>query len=119
MVGPPPIERSRGLAIGAGIGLVVIALSWGIFDGPLWGGGFFLSPLLFIAALVARLDPDRPEGQRGRRGRGRSRAGGVLATILLAFAAFIGLVDRGGRGAPGPGPRATASRSRARSSRSA
>lgn len=83
--GAPPVERSRALAIGVGIGVIVIALSWGIFDGPLWGDGFFLSPLLFIAALVAG------SIVIARRAGGGSRAGGALATILFAFAAFIGL----------------------------
>jgi phage shock protein PspC (stress-responsive transcriptional regulator) len=84
-VGAPPIERSRGLAIGVGIGLVVIALSWGILDGPLWGHGFFLSPALFVVALVAGAI------LIARRAGGGIGARGALATALLAFAAFIGL----------------------------
>ena len=67
----PPVERSRALAIGAGIGLVVIALSWGIFDGPFWGGGFFLPPALFVLALVALRDPGGP-ARRRRLGPARS-----------------------------------------------
>ena len=47
-----PVERSRLLAVGVGVGVVVIALSWGIFDGPLWGNGFFFSPALFLIALA-------------------------------------------------------------------
>lgn len=82
---PTPVERSRALAIGAGIGLVVIALGWGIFDGPLWGDGFALSPLLFVVALVAG------SILIARKVGGGSRAGGAVVTILLAFAAFIGL----------------------------
>ena len=85
----PPVERSRALAIGVGIGLVVIALCWGIFDGPFWGGGFFLSPGAVrrsrwsaLAILVAR----RAGGGSGPRG--------ALATILLAFAALHRARDR-------------------------
>ena len=84
-VGPPPAERSRALAIGAGIALVVIALSWGVFDGPGWGHGFFWSPFLFVGLLAAGAI------LVARRARGRSGSGGVLGTVLIAFAAFIGL----------------------------
>ena len=79
----PPVERSRALAIGVGIGLVVIALSWGIFDGPFWGGGFFLPPALFVLALVALAI------LVARRAGGGSGPRGALATILLAFVALI------------------------------
>jgi phage shock protein PspC (stress-responsive transcriptional regulator) len=85
-VGPPPAERSRALAIGAGVALVVVALSWGVFDGPgWWGHGFFWSPFVFVALLVGAAI------LIARRARGRSRSGGVLGTVLIAFAAFIGL----------------------------
>ncbi len=84
-VGPPPAERSKALAIGAGIALVVIALSWGVFDGPGWGHGFFWSPFLFVGLLAAGAI------LVARRARGRSGSGGVLGTVLIAFAAFIGL----------------------------
>ena len=50
---PAPVERSRWLAVGLGIGVAVIALSWGVFDGPFWGHGFWFSPVLFIVALAA------------------------------------------------------------------
>ncbi len=84
-IGPPPAQRSRALAIGAGIALVVIALSWGVFDGPGWGHGFFWSPFLFVGLLAAGAI------LVARRARGRSGSGGVLGTVLIAFAAFIGL----------------------------
>ncbi|MGH2952893.1 MAG: PspC domain-containing protein [Solirubrobacterales bacterium] len=54
----PPIERSRGLAIAAGVGLVVIVLSWGVFDGGfLWDGDgpWFLGPPLLVIALAVAL----------------------------------------------------------------
>jgi phage shock protein PspC (stress-responsive transcriptional regulator) len=94
---PPPIERSRWLAVGVGIGLVVVALSWGVFDGGhFWGGGFFLHPGLFLGALVvgAILIARRGGGFRaGAAGTGdrAGRAGGVLLAILIAFLAFVGL----------------------------
>jgi phage shock protein PspC (stress-responsive transcriptional regulator) len=49
----PPIERSRGLAIGVGLGLFVLALSWGIFDGGFFwdGDGWFFGPPLLVIAL--------------------------------------------------------------------
>jgi phage shock protein PspC (stress-responsive transcriptional regulator) len=84
-IGPPPAERSRFLAIAAGIVLVIIALSWGLFDGPGWWGGFFWSPFLFFALLAGAAV------LIARRARGRSGSGGVLGTVLIAFAAFIGL----------------------------
>ncbi len=103
-VGPPPAERSEALAIGAGIALVVIALSWGVFDGPGWGHGFFWSPFLFVAParrraaiLIAR---SAAAGARAR--------GGVLGTVLIAFAAFIGL-SIAAVAAPGRRPPATGS----------
>ena len=80
----PPVERSRALAIGVGIGLVVIALSWGIFDGPFWGGGFFLSP----GAVRARAGRGWRSWSPGAPAAARAAARRPLATILLAFAAL-------------------------------
>ena len=82
---PAPVERSRWLAVGLGIGVAVIALSWGVFDGPFWGHGFWFSPVLFIVALAAGAI------LLVRRGDGSGRAQGTAATVLLAIAAFIGL----------------------------
>jgi phage shock protein PspC (stress-responsive transcriptional regulator) len=87
-VGPPPVERSRSLAIGAGIAIVVIALSWGIFDGPFWGWhGFFIGPGLLLVALVAGAVVIARRGGIPSGGRPRN----ALATILIAIGAFIGL----------------------------
>lgn len=84
-LGPPPAERSRALAIGAAIVIGVLALSWGVFSGPHWGHGFFWSPFLFFALLVAAAV------LIARRARGRSGSGGLFGTILIGFAAFVGL----------------------------
>ena len=81
-VEPAPIERSRWLAVGVGIAAVLVALSWGIWDGP-WGDGFFFGPFLFFGALVAGAI------LIARWAAGGSRGGGALATILLAVGAFI------------------------------
>lgn len=90
-IGPPPVERSRALAIGAGIAIVVIALSWGIFDGPFWGWhGFFLTPGLLLVALAAGAIVIARRGGAGIGG-GSGRPRGALATTLLAIGAFIGL----------------------------
>ncbi len=87
-VGPAPVERSRAVAIGAGIAIVVIALSWGIFDGPFWGWhGFFVGPGLLLVALVAGAIVI---ARRGGMLSG-SRPRGALATTLIAIGAFIGL----------------------------
>jgi len=83
--GQAPVERSRWLAVGIGIGLVVIGLSWGIFDGPFWGWGFWLSPALLILALAGGAVVI------ARRSDGSGRARGAAATIVIAIAAFIGL----------------------------
>jgi phage shock protein PspC (stress-responsive transcriptional regulator) len=84
-IGSAPIERSKALAIGVGVGIVVVALSWGIFDGPLWGHGWFLSPALAITALVIA------SVLIARRSGGGLRTGNPIVTVLIAFAAFIGL----------------------------
>lgn len=80
----PPIERSRGLAIGAGIGLVLVALSWGIFDGP-WDGGWFFSPFLLVVAIVATAV------LLSRRSREGERRTGLIGSILLAIFAVCAL----------------------------
>jgi phage shock protein PspC (stress-responsive transcriptional regulator) len=85
---PAPIERSRTLAIGAGIGILVIALSLGIFDGPFWGWhGFFVGPSLLLIALVGGAIVI---ARRGGIPKG-SRPRGALATVAIAIGAFIGL----------------------------
>ena len=85
---PAPIERSRGIAIGAGIAIVVIALSWGIFDGPFWGWhGLFIGPGVVFLALAAGAIVIARRG--GIPSGGRQR--GALATTLIAIGAFIGL----------------------------
>ena len=87
-VGAAPVERSRAVAIGAGIAIVVVALSWGIFDGPFWGWhGFFIGPGVLVVALVAGA---LVIARRGGNPRG-SRPRGAVATTLIAIGAFIGL----------------------------
>jgi phage shock protein PspC (stress-responsive transcriptional regulator) len=83
-LGEAPIERSRGLAIGAGIGLAIVALSWGLFEGP-WDGGWFFSPFLLIVALVAAavLIVQRPASAERRTG--------VLGSVLFALFAVCAL----------------------------
>jgi phage shock protein PspC (stress-responsive transcriptional regulator) len=87
-VGPAPVERSRAVAIGAGIAIVVIALSWGIFDGPFWGWhGFFIGPGLLLVALIAGAIVIARRGGLPSGTRSRS----ALATVFIAIGAFIGL----------------------------
>jgi phage shock protein PspC (stress-responsive transcriptional regulator) len=87
---PAPIERSRGVAIAVGIGALVIALSWGVFDGPLWGWhGFFFGPGVLLVALAAGAIVIARRGGIGTGTGGRAR--GALATTLIAIGAFIGL----------------------------
>ena len=80
---PPAVQRSRWLAVAAGVGLLIIVLSWGALDfgGPFgWGhhGGWFIGPPLFLLAVGAILyflfRNTRPTG-----------LGGVLVRILLAI----------------------------------
>jgi phage shock protein PspC (stress-responsive transcriptional regulator)/predicted membrane protein len=78
---PPAIQRSRGLAIVAGIGLLVIVLSWGALDfgGPFgWHHGWFIGPPLFLLAVGAILY----YLFRNTSGTG---VGGVVVRILLAI----------------------------------
>ena len=83
---PAPVERSRGLAIAAGAALLVIALSWGVFDfghGFFFGWGpFWLGPPLFLIAAVALV----VWVVRGASGVGPAS---VLGRIALAIAALI------------------------------
>ena len=66
----PPIERSKALAVAAGVGILVVVLSLGLFDGNAWGGGWFIwPPLLVIGAgiglYVLIRDRDRaPDAER-------------------------------------------------------
>jgi phage shock protein PspC (stress-responsive transcriptional regulator)/predicted membrane protein len=85
---PPAVQRSRGLAIAAGIGLLVIVLSWGALDfgGPFgWHHhGWFIGPPLFLlgvgAVLYYLFRRTRPTG-----------LGGVLIRILLAITIVFAL----------------------------
>jgi phage shock protein PspC (stress-responsive transcriptional regulator) len=92
VAGPPAVQRSRWLAIAAGVGLLIIVLSWGALDfgGPFgWGHhhGWFIGPPLFLLAVGAILyllfRNTRPTG-----------LGGVLVRILLAIVivAALGVV---------------------------
>jgi phage shock protein PspC (stress-responsive transcriptional regulator)/predicted membrane protein len=80
---PPAVQRSRWLAAAAGVGLLIIVLSWGALDfsGPFgWGHlhGWFIGPPLFLLAVGAILyflfRNTRPTGLSG-----------VLVRILLAI----------------------------------
>ena len=65
VTGEAAIESSRGLAIGAGIGLAVLALSLGIFDGDfIFGGdGWWIgTPLLLLAAIAIFVTRRREAG---------------------------------------------------------
>jgi len=85
---PPAVQRSRGLAIAAGIGLLVLVLSWGALDfgGPFgWHHhGWFIGPPLFLLGVGAILyylfRRTRPTG-----------IGGVLIRILLAITIVFAL----------------------------
>jgi len=107
-VGEAPIESSRGLAIGAGIGLVVVALSWGLFDGDFlfgFGDGWFFFPPLFLLLLAAIVylylnrgeRPAAAPGTRAPGGRGRSvlsiAAGIVLALFALSALGMVALAS--------------------------
>lgn len=84
---PAPVERSRWIAIGAGIAIVVIALSWGIFDGPFWGwDGLFIGPGILLIALVAAAIVVTRRG-----GASPTRSRSAAATVVIAIGAFIGL----------------------------
>ena len=87
-VGPAPIERSRWLAIGVGAAIVIVALSWGIFDGPFWGHRLFFGPGIFIAALVIGAIVV------ARRAGAGPRSGHPVATVLLAFLREHGIAQR-------------------------
>ncbi len=111
----PPIERSRGLAIAAGVGILVVALSWGVFDGGfLWDGGWFFGPPLLLIALAVGLFlvlRDRGADAGGAaRSTGRT-VGQIVLAIVLAFVALGVLVDdragerMGRRHRPRPGRR--------------
>jgi phage shock protein PspC (stress-responsive transcriptional regulator) len=78
----PAVQRSRTLAIVAGIGLLIIVLSWGALDfGPFgWHQGWFLGPPLFLLALGAVL-------YYLFRNTNASGVGGVFVRILLAIVA--------------------------------
>ena len=82
----PPIERSRGLAIAVGLGLFVLALSWGIFDGGFFwdGDGWFFGPPLLVIALAAGVY------LIVRETKGISSLG-IFGRILLAIFAIVAL----------------------------
>jgi phage shock protein PspC (stress-responsive transcriptional regulator)/predicted membrane protein len=83
------VQRSRPLAIAAGIGLLIIVLSWGALDfGPFgWGDGhgWFLGPPLFLLALGAAFYFIFRNTNAGG-------LGGVLLRILLALLVTAGLL---------------------------
>jgi phage shock protein PspC (stress-responsive transcriptional regulator) len=84
---PAPIERSRVLAIAAGVGAVILALS--VFDGGFfWGDGWAVVCLLVlagagVAAYTVLRGRDRERPLRGRR---------LFAAVVLACAAAFGLM---------------------------
>jgi phage shock protein PspC (stress-responsive transcriptional regulator) len=96
--GAAPIEHSRGLAIGAGIALGIIALSWGIFDGDwLWGDGWWIFPPALLLLVVVAFFANRRQAVTSTdeaaatqvqptvpRSAGRT-AIGIAAGIVLAF----------------------------------
>jgi phage shock protein PspC (stress-responsive transcriptional regulator) len=90
--GPAPVERSRMLAIGVGVAIFVLAITWGVFDGPFWGWhGFFIGPGLLLVALVAGAIVVA-RGNTGRSSADSStRRRSAVATVLIAIGAFIGL----------------------------
>jgi phage shock protein PspC (stress-responsive transcriptional regulator) len=83
----PAVQRSRTLAIVAGIGLLIIVLSWGALDfGPFgWhhGGWFLGGPLFLLAAGAVLYYLFRNTSGAG--------VGGVIVRILLAIVAVFGL----------------------------
>ena len=95
----PPIERSRGLAIAAGIAIVVVALSWGIFDGGfLWDGGWFFGPPFLLIALAVGLflvlrDRDPKSGRSAGRTGGQIVLAIVLAFVALGALGFLALAS--------------------------
>ena len=77
-----PIERSRTLAIAAGVGILVVALSWGAFDGG-WGfdgpdGPWLFGPPLILLAIGAGL-------YFLLRNTGNSSVAGVVGKIVLGL----------------------------------
>jgi phage shock protein PspC (stress-responsive transcriptional regulator)/predicted membrane protein len=84
----PAVQRSRPLAIAAGIGLLVIVLSWGALDfGPFGHGWFFGPPLFLIALGLVLYFLFRNTSSVG--------LGGVLVRIALALVATAGLIALG------------------------
>ncbi len=78
-----PIERSRGLAIAAGFGILLVAFSLGTFDfGWGWGdgpsGGWFFGPPLILLAIGAGL-------YFLLRNTGNSSLAGVVGKIVLGL----------------------------------
>jgi phage shock protein PspC (stress-responsive transcriptional regulator)/predicted membrane protein len=82
----PAVQRSRPLAIAAGIGLLIVVLSWGALDfGPFgWDHGWFFGPPLFLLALGAVV-------YFLFRNTNAAGFGGVLVRILLAILITAGL----------------------------
>jgi len=81
------VQRSRPLAVVAGIGLLIVVLSWGALDfGPFgWDQGWFIGPPLFLITLGAIL-------YLLFRNTSATGIGGVLVRIALALVATAGLV---------------------------
>ena len=82
----PAVQRSRSLAVAAGIGLLIVVLSWGALDfGPFgWGDGWFIGPPVFLITLgVICYFLFRNTSASG--------LGGILVRILLAIVATAAL----------------------------
>jgi len=86
---PPLIQRSRPLAIAAGVFALIVALSWGAVSFDPWpfdrggAGWVFGGPLLFFALLAGAYIVAR--GLKG------SAGGGWLGLLLVGTIAFFGL----------------------------
>lgn len=97
-----PIERSRGLAIAAGIGVVIVALSWGAFDGGwMWDDGpwFFGPPLVLLAIGAGLYFLLRNTGNRSV----ASVVGKIVLGLLLLFVALCAAMFSAWAGATGHG----------------
>jgi phage shock protein PspC (stress-responsive transcriptional regulator) len=98
-----PVERSRGLAIVAGIAVLVIVLSWGVFDGGAWffdDGPWFFGPPVILLALGAGL-------YFLLRNTGNTSLASVVGKVVLALAllslAFVAAAFSAWAGATGHG----------------
>lgn len=102
---PAPVERSRGLAITAGIAIIVVALSWGFFDAGWWwddgpaGAWFFGPPLVLIAIGAGIYFLLRNTGNRSAAGiAGKIVLGLILFTFAVCAATFSAWAGATGHG---------------------